>query len=258
MRPAFGSGEDWNRFGTVILANGFSLRPAFGSGEDWNFYTLDVPHVPRGCARPSGRARIGTSTVAGRCPPTTCGCARPSGRARIGTCRDPLAPLDHFPVAPGLRVGRGLEQPVPDEMAGDNRLRPAFGSGEDWNGIRGQPGPRRRVVAPGLRVGRGLEQVGDIPAGLPAVAPGLRVGRGLELVYQVQEEVGQAVAPGLRVGRGLELYVAAHERRQGAVAPGLRVGRGLEPVYSCQTPGSSGLRPAFGSGEDWNSPSLAV
>ncbi len=63
------------------------------------------------CARPSGRARIGTPSSAFGCILAS-GCARPSGRARIGTtsgggsCRGPR-------VAPGLRVGRGLERQVP-------------------------------------------------------------------------------------------------------------------------------------------------
>ncbi len=36
LRPAFGSGEDWNNPVTVKEANVYKLRPAFGSGEDWN------------------------------------------------------------------------------------------------------------------------------------------------------------------------------------------------------------------------------
>ncbi len=39
LRPAFGSGEDWN--GLKVERHplpGIALRPAFGSGEDWNVY----------------------------------------------------------------------------------------------------------------------------------------------------------------------------------------------------------------------------
>ena len=37
------------------------------------------------------------------------------------------------PVAPGLRVGRGLEHAVLYVTLDRVMLRPAFGSGEDWN-----------------------------------------------------------------------------------------------------------------------------
>ncbi len=61
-----------------------ALRPAFGSGEDWNTDTLD-------------------------------------------------AILQTFAVAPGLRVGRGLERFGGCDYRCSWWLRPAFGSGEDWN-----------------------------------------------------------------------------------------------------------------------------
>ncbi len=64
------------------------LRPAFGSGEDWN-------------------SRVVSATF----------------------CT--------VPVAPGLRVGRGLEpRPGAAHDARRGPLRPAFGSGEDWNDMR--------------------------------------------------------------------------------------------------------------------------
>ena len=41
--------------------------------------------------------------------------------------------------------------------------------------------------------------------------------------------------------------------RRGKVAPGLQVGRGLEPVVDIEGVfEEAGLRPASGSGEDWN------
>ena len=42
------------------------------------------------------------------------------------------------------------------------------------------------------------------------------------------------------------------------VAPGLRIGRGLEPVLPLQRRRNLALRPVFGSGEDWNKPSVTV
>ena len=37
------------------------LRPAYGSGEDWNWQdVMGGEVVPNRCARPTGRARIGT------------------------------------------------------------------------------------------------------------------------------------------------------------------------------------------------------
>ncbi len=112
------------------------LRPAFGSGEDWNSgKPVDIALNP-GCARPSGRARIGTAPF----------CVR-----RF---------LRH--VAPGLRVGRGLEQERLTAQVANAMLRPAFGSGEDWNTVAVLTGARPGEVAPGLRVGRGLELVSII------------------------------------------------------------------------------------------------
>jgi hypothetical protein len=58
LRPAYGSGEDWNKTG---VGNDFSviatwgLRPAYGSGEDWNYQVCaeaavnwDAPGLPAG------------------------------------------------------------------------------------------------------------------------------------------------------------------------------------------------------------------
>ena len=62
-----------------------------------------------------------------------------------------------------------------------------------------------------------------------------------------------AVAPGLRVGRGLEHATPPRFRARTIVAPGLRVGRGLEHLAIAEVPDSHVLlRPAYGSGEDWN------
>ncbi len=36
LRPAFGSGEDWNIRVTLLRCSSIVLRPAFGSGEDWS------------------------------------------------------------------------------------------------------------------------------------------------------------------------------------------------------------------------------
>ncbi len=42
LRPAFGSGEDWNRVEVLCLRRISLLRPAFGSGEDWNSYGAEI------------------------------------------------------------------------------------------------------------------------------------------------------------------------------------------------------------------------
>ncbi len=104
------------------------LRPAFGSGEDWN--VLKAAYVRRlfaGCARPSGRARIGT----------------PTNTPRGGGHR----------VAPGLRVGRGLELVVRPVASYQTRLRPAFGSGEDWNSFAPVPSCARSELRPAFGSG---------------------------------------------------------------------------------------------------------
>ncbi len=166
--------------------------------------TIAQGQLPICCARPSGRARIGT-------PPAPTGpaprvrCARPSGRARIGT---------RF-----RRFDGSCWQ----------ALRPAFGSGEDWN-----------------------RTVSELSLAPHPVAPGLRVGRGLERVCRGETNRSKDVAPGLRVGRGLELRLRVGLDGRNYVAPGLRVGRGLEPRPLEITPSLMALRPAFGSGEDWN------
>ncbi len=156
LRPAFGSGEDWNEQGRAHHVGAFGLRPAFGSGEDWNeLYsrvTLDVRFVAPGLR--VGRGLELFRDRAGRLWRVRC--ARPSGRARIGT--RPTAPATRGPrVAPGLRVGRGLEPSAEGLALPGPTLRPAFGSGEDWNRLRASRQSRGEMVAPGLRVGRGLE-----------------------------------------------------------------------------------------------------
>ncbi|HET7480561.1 MAG TPA: hypothetical protein VFJ72_13725 [Rubrobacteraceae bacterium] len=41
LRPAFGSGEDWNIAALAVRGGQMSgLRPAFGSGEDWNYINM--------------------------------------------------------------------------------------------------------------------------------------------------------------------------------------------------------------------------
>jgi hypothetical protein len=57
------------------------------------------------------------------------------------------------------RVGsrKGLADAALDKGLQWQRLRPAFGSGEDWNMIKAASRMMRQEVAPGLRVGRGLE-----------------------------------------------------------------------------------------------------
>ncbi len=156
------------------------------------------------CARPSGRARIGTPWRGSIPPSRLCRCARPSGRARIGTrssfssrTRRRVAPglrvgrgLEHARqveprpavgvVAPGLRVGRGLELRNRTERTPVLWLRPAFGSGEDWNSMSASSSrlPRRCARPSGrARIGTALSWQIPCPA---SVAPGLRVGRGLE------------------------------------------------------------------------------
>ncbi len=108
LRPAFGSGEDWNVVPSPSMTDLSPLRPAFGSGEDWNLGGTRYCTMRNCCARPSGRARIGTcvyvcvraggrwlrpafgsgedwNTLSASGAGISYGCARPSGRARIGT-----------------------------------------------------------------------------------------------------------------------------------------------------------------------------
>ena len=121
MRPAYGSGEDWNQaLYRQKLGEGL-LRPAYGSGEDWNRALQPHAAHERGCARPTGRARIGTAYL----------CTSGSG----------------VDVAPGLRVGRGLEPALVDHESIGGQLRPAYGSGEDWN----FPDPETLPPPPPLR-----------------------------------------------------------------------------------------------------------
>ena len=39
LRPAYGSGEDWNAVLIGVAPTLLGLRPAYGSGEDWNSMT---------------------------------------------------------------------------------------------------------------------------------------------------------------------------------------------------------------------------
>ncbi len=41
LRPAYGSGEDWNML-PIVVAVAALLRPAYGSGEDWNTIGIAV------------------------------------------------------------------------------------------------------------------------------------------------------------------------------------------------------------------------
>jgi len=61
LRPASGSGEDWNHYRPYHAREPRGeLRPASGSGEDWNAWSFGGNRVRSRCARPPGRARIGT------------------------------------------------------------------------------------------------------------------------------------------------------------------------------------------------------
>ncbi len=136
------------------------------------------------------------------------------------------------------------------------RLRPAFGSGEDWNGEYGVVARSASwVLRPAFGSGEDWnERLLSTDAPILMVAPGLRVGRGLEQRggVAIGRAERHAVAPGLRVGRGLELDGDQGGQDDGEVAPGLRVGRGLERLKRARGIVSPWLRPAFGSGEDWN------
>ena len=70
--------------------------------------------------------------------------------------------------------------------------------------------------------------------------------------------MGTTVAPGLRVGRALKRDAHAHQRVSLQVAPGLRVGRGLKQLGERLSAEQSVLRPAFGSGGDWNQNGVTV
>ena len=155
------------------------------------------------------------------------GCARPPGRARIGTVTsDAVGDLKRPCVAPGLRVGRGLER---------------FLATTPLDRHRG-------VVAPGLRVGRGLE---------PHVE---RSSRSLASPTRCARPPGRA-----RIGT----RTGTHPRRRGfcqapcgatccARPPGrARIGTSASslPVPARR---HQRLRPASGSGEDWNKSSRSA
>ncbi len=56
-------------------------------------------------------------------------------------------------VAPGLRVGRGLEHHVRGRYVRPQGLRPAFGSGEDWNGTLNDERVARDLLRPAFGSG---------------------------------------------------------------------------------------------------------
>ncbi len=157
-------------------------------------------------------------------------------------------------VAPGLRVGRGLEPIEVRDHSFPEAVAPGLRVGRGLELRRSRLEVRNRShVAPGLRVGRGLElQVSQGSRRCLYVAPGLRVGRGLELEDHHREQLAADVAPGLRVGRGLELRLGSNRAAVPTVAPGLRVGRGLEQPDHQRGPTVRALRLAYGSGEDWH------
>ena len=168
-------------------------------------------------------------------------------------------------VAPGLRIGRGLEQAqVEGPHAGGIRCarspdRARIGT------ITHHPYLCPALVAPGLRIGRGLERLVVLdhdqdplrlrpvsgsgedwnyytvlyPLDKLGVAPGLRIGRGLELGHPRCNESPYGVAPGLRIGRGLEPRPLADTVVPPTVAPGLRIGRGLEHAAPFEQPSNS-------------------
>jgi hypothetical protein len=84
LRPAYGSGEDWNQISSAATWASMLLRPAYGSGEDWNYQDAITQCMAFRCARPTGRARIETTSGI-RAVSTSRSYARPTGRARIGT-----------------------------------------------------------------------------------------------------------------------------------------------------------------------------
>ena len=101
-------------------------------------------------------------------------------------------------------------------------LRPAFGSGEDWNGGAKHNAPFPSMLRPAFGSGEDWNPECGEPVGMDlGVAPGLRVGRGLELAGVQFSPTVASVAPGLRVGRGLELGALGGESVCPRVAPGL-------------------------------------
>jgi len=91
-------------------------------------------------------------------------------------------------------------------------LRPAYGSGEDWN-YKWNP---RGVYIEELRPAYGSSEDWNVDCKMTAA----------------NMEWAAGVAPGLRVGRGLELGEHGCARDAVPVASGLQVGQGLEHRYS--------------------------
>ena len=86
LRPVSGSGEDWNRVRTIFASCRVRLRPVSGSGEDWNT-SASVASSLAPSLRPVSGSGEDWNRLGLRC-------------TRTGS------------VAPGLRIGRGLEHPV--------------------------------------------------------------------------------------------------------------------------------------------------
>ncbi len=107
LRPAFGSGEDWNIFKPLGDSGTAELRPAFGSGEDWNLPLSTALYICRASLRPA--------------------------------------------------FGSGEDWNITEDagMTFKDWLRPAFGSGEDWNSRAACCSGVLGFAAPGLRAGRG-------------------------------------------------------------------------------------------------------
>ncbi len=134
-----------------------TLRPAFGSGEDWNRGHWRSRRRSWRCARPSGRVRIGTLSLC------LSSLIPESLRPAFGSGEDWNLRADPHPrkslamLRPAFGSGEDWNSyrgPTPPPIT---PLRPAFGSGEDWNKEWICRGNGRYLVAPGLRVGRGLE-----------------------------------------------------------------------------------------------------
>ena len=136
-------------------------------------------------------------------------------------------------VAPGLRIGRGLELKETGQLLqlaescarSSDRAR----IGTSWCAWR----LAMRTVAPGLRIGRGLElqapRGADDQQGCARSSDRARIGT---ITSRATVSTTVAVAPGLRIGRGLEHESRARDAETRRVAPGLRIGRGLERAYS--------------------------
>ena len=138
--------------------------------------------LPLRSAQPSGWARIETLPWAPQARWSQSS-AQPSGWARIETSLTAQQRQRQWPVAPSLRVGRGLKQNTPPKRqpCPSGSAQPSgWARIETKIPILSMKSPLG--VAPSLRVGRGLKPLGrpSPPEPVP-VAPSLRVGRGLKL-----------------------------------------------------------------------------